>query len=1604
MDAEEDISFDLGDRVYVQGGRLDGLRGRIYYLDPELMRILPDGVSDRLVDIPIVDGDLDPELGIEAYYSLTKRTNPAFVAQLNAHAEMTAETFSSSGEPGPKYTIKAVNEREDKLLLEDETGASLEVEFNFIGIPRDLPFAVLRPRQPPIETKGLTEEEEAAVEAIEVDEFEDILEEQLAEEPVFEDPFVIKEIPAAERYYPDLVQRNDMMRDLLVALSPAAQKNPANQKAIRALVEQCVSLRNAVVSYSSAGQPIGQLQTSFLTLGDVVDAVPVPLARPVLDAKRVLYLDHSEDGQVRMEAGLPSQDPDELPGRDLEVKYLADTIQGANEYMDTQLGGIAGQGIPDSLPAWFLSWNTLNTQFHSTWVSKGGSAPTQFREDKEFFRAPVPDMETPQVDVLDARGADKRALITADFLGKTTIGLQRALGPRSTRLKQKEGLRRVESGEEGVVVNTLLFPLSEQRNLGATRSGILARDIALAQQFPQSALDILERLDGIPETATAGGILSIGPGGNTLGNIPLEDWLRAQPLYPLGLADALVDLANYGLSQAEFNADQYDVLVARIDTYRALIKQYILELADASAKSFAELQTAENPFLTAEAATDILNALKGEPILQERMKELGGRIPAYRGNDIAMFAGLFAAAADLVIATLAAAPVPLARERNRKVRDQFLETLREAMARATKAAEAGQAPEPNPCEHVADYTRIKKVKDDADRMKLLARFLADYRGAREGNWVNCGVCSQHLMCYHEVLLIQEFLHPREKDTLHKELLLTFSGGQFHGQFMCRNCGQGIADLELDNSMEFDDDGKPMSGSAVLEDADQAQKDVLDNLLGASITEVEEVEFKTDTQTAVYGVARRLADMVGITLPAEAHQRIVSRVESELLRQPSRSDYAAATKGRKAVDYDILINRILVCSTAANCLVEIQTAIPGIVMRYRMPGCRAGFSGYPTGNEKDKTGVEYLACAVSGVRDNSAPWTLTGYQRESNEQKRREAIVGMMEKLLAGLVTNAAVQQQIRAKREHLEKIYGSAIMAEQLPERLPAGFLPAPVLMEEEEVKRAAIVPAAATPLESIRAWILQAHAIGKASGNYTKGSLTAEAICCETPIQAPGVFWREKVESMAPLPLKEPPRGPVRGHLAIHFKARPQPRLEAIISPDVLYRIFLKVCYTGPRMGLRHEPGHTNTCPYCGFTFPESPYVPQPLPPMSSDPKTQREMMKAYTEEVDAIVTKGKVALETQRVEVNQRTFEELVDTTHMRFAVEPPKRVIPEAGMRLVERLRSMEPEPFEGWRAVMTATIERLATLPPGAEDLDVAEAYGPMSNMAMELLEEFKGRLGAENTDALRKVLESPTQATESLWTYVLIPFQRLINSFVIGSLKVQKSYKLGPGTDTDLNRLIADHLAYLAPLAKRATGFTLHKMRWARDRLSAAFAVLRTSIRGSLIPGGNLGLPYLTTALLGGILAEFMNPNVVPPGGGEDAAAVDMGARAPIQVLDVCIQRMRLEGLNFTSDQVRELINRRNDIEKTSFIGRFHRLTPEEKQMELRKKKLGLGEWAVGGTKAIYAYDPEQYERERQQRLDMGFQDFMPAGAPGVVGGEPVLEDGYDVIQVHEDDA
>jgi hypothetical protein len=347
---EEDLSFELGDRIQIVGGKYDNLRGKIYYLDENILRVLPDGVSHHTEKIDIIDGEFDPSLGIEVPYILQKRAKPSFVEQNDIHVGQLLETFTEAGEVGPVYKITGVDIEEDSVSVIDTTGAEDKIIFNYIGIPLDRPFVVVRNREAVSESKKDDKEEVAAAKE-EEEEFEVLDRFQIA--PVYE----VREVARSERVYSDLEQRNSMLEEFFLDIPVSQQKSEKKRSEVRKLVEMMMILRNDLINYDRSGEPVGIKPMSYSSLAELVEATPVPLARPVLDAKRVLYMDHSV-----------KRDEDETKSTldGIKIEYLADVVNDSIEFYERELGSSADEYIPDRLPTWYLNWDVYASKFMSS--------------------------------------------------------------------------------------------------------------------------------------------------------------------------------------------------------------------------------------------------------------------------------------------------------------------------------------------------------------------------------------------------------------------------------------------------------------------------------------------------------------------------------------------------------------------------------------------------------------------------------------------------------------------------------------------------------------------------------------------------------------------------------------------------------------------------------------------------------------------------------------------------------------------------------------------------------------------------------------------------------------------------------------------------------------------------------------------------------------------------------------------------------------------------------------------------------------------------------------------------------------------------------------
>jgi hypothetical protein len=335
---EEPYVFELGDTVIIKSKYYGTVRGKVYYRDADLIRILPEDAGNRLYNYALVDGEFDPALKIRKYMYESKAVVDGFVRQQDLHAGQLIETFSEDGEPTGEYTITEVDEENDRIIVKDATDADTEVPFGYVGIPLDLPFAIIRPREPPAEDEAEDENEDedsegATIRVAEDSALEGDLERQVEDEadakvelPVdalvadlesktarataLEDAVLGDDdeidieftgyitlpareqavlIPEAQRVYPDNIQKADALQDFTTFLTAKEQQDMKQLRRIRALTESVFTLKNQLVEYNPDNSFKSIYPQSATYLSELLKLAHVPLARPVLDVNLKVY-------------------------------------------------------------------------------------------------------------------------------------------------------------------------------------------------------------------------------------------------------------------------------------------------------------------------------------------------------------------------------------------------------------------------------------------------------------------------------------------------------------------------------------------------------------------------------------------------------------------------------------------------------------------------------------------------------------------------------------------------------------------------------------------------------------------------------------------------------------------------------------------------------------------------------------------------------------------------------------------------------------------------------------------------------------------------------------------------------------------------------------------------------------------------------------------------------------------------------------------------------------------------------------------------------------------------------------------------------------------
>jgi len=1566
----EEPVIELGDRLRIYGGKYDKMTGRIVYRTESEIHISPDGLTNQVIELEVTEEGFDPKLGIESVEILQKRKKTNLVEILDLRAGQDLETFGQDGEPIAKYRIISVDSDADMIIVNNEEG-DITIPFGFRGVPKEFPFRAIRGRQAvedldiPESVNQTTEEDDILNDEEDDDDFRFLDDElQLPEiAKAYEQEGVERliEIPTSERTYSNITQKSEAYADFLSLNTPAKQRLAETQKATRVLTELFFQMRASILRTSDDGTPKGVKPSSLQTLIDALETRLLALSRCVIDVDKIIY--HDMDQEI---------DPQPEMMNGLRIKGFNNNIEASNEYLESS-PDMAGQKFTSFL-------NSYLDKYVSTWKDTGShQQKIAFQRDEEVFRRKAPEPEANVPGYPRYLPSKKDAYLSSDNVSEVSMSLLRGL--KALRVKSQI----IQLGEEAVVLSYVLFPLSQASSLNTLRHESLIFDIADGQKEFLSMKKIISDIGEITDIPSSTQPFVVSVDGGNLGNISLRDYIKSMGFRAEGMGDIWPIQVLLGMRDREWTIDQQDALNEIIKETQNQILNAIISQRDLLSQHVTQPPAVQGIQMVSNGVS-MIEKLSEEPLLKDIQTAIKEQMPGFANSDVAMVGLLLKNHQELAMAQLANQPAALTRSRMKYAREEYLKTLRDIQLKKQRIEFAGEPPEPISCSHVKPLAMIRKVKDENQRFALLAKFLITFQGQKEDNWVKCNAGDHNLLCMHELLQIYQYLRPGDVAALNKDIQLNFGGGQFQGYYICRNCGQPISELEYDTHLEFDDNGRPMIGRSELVDKDTITMDQIDDLIGPLGGIDNPAEFDNEMKKLIYTTSKELADRLFAPLETDDYIILVNRVYGLIQQVPTRERYVQYQTSQKKAkstlnlpDYDIYINQALVCATAVHILIHIQTRKPDLILRGMPTGCR-NLGGQPLETE-GTNGIQCVISVISSFQKDTAPWSLTQFQKEPDDAVRQKVIMGVFEPFMRSALQDPTILQALSQKREYIRKVLGAAGGQGRPDEELPANFAPIPYVMKEDDFIEKIIIPEAAGPAERAELWIRQGNMLAK-KNKMPMPIVFSEASCCISPLDKADAFWESAAAKDSLPPFSKRTGVPVPPKIT---------RIEPIMKPSQIsrplpdppensyYQLFLKVCYDGDKKGHTHEFGLTHTCIWCDLKLPMDVNI------LNSE--------------------QGLVAIESQGIEVNKDTFEDLLNETHRVNSFTSNLRTELPGPLDNWISLMSIEPEPAQGYKAVMAVTQTELTKLPPDAKEIEIALALSEFSTLAEDMENKLKLRLPQGQHELFDLLIRGGAGSViRFLQSYALIPLCQFIYRQV-PQTKVPKSWNLSWQHQKDVDAILLAHRSYMIKFNK------IDVTPWLKAKVETLILQTRSilqkleSLRPLQIPGGIQTYEYFLKFCLYSPLANFVDPNTLPIAKDAEAPSsqVEQQAMFPAKFISDMVNRFNEESLKLTPEQIRELIAKRNEAEKANILKKMTDMPRAQKDIAKIQMKLGIGEWAVGGTKAIYAYDKDRYDIERDQRAQAGIIDFPGMGPEGAAAPEGQM-DGLGYFQEQGDEA
>ena len=1631
---------ELGDYVTIISDVYRSTTGRIIYRDLGLIRIRPFTSSNTAVDFPLDEqGQFIETLGVTEVQIHEKRKYPHYSKQLSTVPGEILEFYNTDGTTGPvqKTVFEIIaTDQYDAIKLDDGT----VLDFGFIGPAA--PYFVIRPvAAKETEELGLELEPEPEVNFPEID---------ISLLPAA----LVEEIPSEERTYSDTEQREDMFVSLLLNIPQKRQKDAKVMKAIYRETDVLLALKNSVVERDESGAVNPESEGRSYRCVTIQEALekqptgaPISALIPVAAVKKALYISDIQDESDRHNVVIRN-----------ENRNLFDSVSAGRVFASQT-----------AINPFFAYIQNYLKSFEA--YTAAGSGTKRIRIDQDVLRSEIPPTKVEGFINL-ANTVDRRKGaaddLTSDYIGSIDDRLIRLVGPA----RMRKGIRTdtqmdderynsvvVASGDSAETIGHILLSKELASFRSPVRSSVLLWDVhaseasrirvrlfykTLTAQWEDQLVitdDVAVDLSPLVSERLTNSLAIITPE-----NVSVLDSLG---LRNLELTDSVFDIVKTKNTSSQAIWDS---------TFKALQRRALKSLEEEAKPVFPTVASAESRLFS----EDVLgNELFRVPMTFIKEKEtLLLESDLVLANDILKYAEL--TYGQFWYALTSGDPVIIA-EREAIFNSEQERQNRNIRTKRQYVKEFTARPDINPCIHVQEYEKVKGIRNDEERMLIFDTFVKKYQAGQNGNNILCGTCGKDLVCKHEILLLQEFLHPGRGVALHKTLLLEYSGPVFEGAYICKNCGQKIAELEYDTHMEFDDEGRPLVGRSVIKDTGDDETD-----FAVALREEggDKIPFE-GVDLAIYFVARTLFERAGIVANISMYKRVIMSAQEYLkdskrvfergVYDPRRTAAIKAAKPGAPVPptYDSYFATSQIGILGALLVLELQTS--DLEVTFAASGCQFSRDGFPLAGDAPAvagTGaLKYVACVVSSILRNDTPWNKTVWSPETQIKRRsdmcEQTVLNALNSVLCikvGAVAPVPLSTITSMYRDKLEAARTSRMIAgadgdEQRllsnADRVPPSFRPfariraiaaneeTPIGNKEQFIKQLSssdilqLAPLVNNRIQQVAQKVIVAmNTSAKETGFIPEKTVRSDSACCFSKLSVLAVAGfgvgglsdiglLEETNLLGAADMIISRRDPAASECGTHvFVPWSAPHTEIILpeaDPTVYYKLFIKHCFVnGRNYGGVHELGDNYTCRNCKFAYPkELTYL------TANDIPNDSRRGKAMDELADKRKDVSLAALAAQGVDVNESTFRNLEEAIRMLKTVPivPPVIQTPfmELLLELATPLNTLLPSASADWRVLVTAVTKiQSEGIKSGVQRRREFGDFSRRYDMLIPALETiFKKYYGttpsaiaaiARIIAALKTTTANPEYAVGNLQTVFVTPAEQIAHEFTNADVNAHKWFPtLSRHHEEDLkkiwkktNIITTTGIEALKELSEGAKNIVQIALTRFTAWLGPSLKIWRTGLRA----GNNFTLEeyilVLQWTIHSGCLSLLTDSSPLYAGAdspAEKAEAVGYIAKWIGDALGAASENIKRYQLSVV--QIAEALHARAELEKAFFIKKFDDLDKDLRKIELIKKSLKIGDWAVGTVKNLFSYDADFYEIQRDQRAAMGLPEFGAGDTPQV---------------------